>query len=77
MSPNFKRIITQIIFNSSLFLMLFVGIQNSTTKSKVNLIIDETVHLPLGFIVGVSFIFGSISGNLISINLINKKEFSS
>ena len=69
MSPNFKRIITQIIFNSSLFLMLFVGVQNSTTKSKVNLIIDETVHLPLGFIVGVSFIFGSISGNFISINL--------
>ena len=69
MSPNIKRIITQIIFNSSLFLMLFVGIQNSTTKSKVNLIIDETVHLPLGFIVGVSFISGSISGNFISINL--------
>ena len=77
MSPNFKRIITQIIFNSSLLLILFVGIQNSTTKSKVNLIIDETVHLPLGFIVGVSFIFGSISSNFISINLINKKQFSS
>ena len=69
MTPNFKRIITQIIFNSSLFLMLFVGVQNSTIKSKVNLIIDETVHLPLGFIVGVSFISGSISGNFISINL--------
>ena len=73
MSPNIKRTITQIIFNSSLFLMLFVGIQNSTTKSKVDLIIDETVPLPLGFIVGVSFIFGSVSGNFISINLINKK----
>ena len=77
MSPNFKRVITQIIFNSSLFLLLFVGIQNSTTKSKVNLIIDETVHLPIGFIIGVSFIFGSISGNFISINLINKKQLTS
>ena len=76
MSPNYKRIITQIIFNSSLFLILFVGIQNSTTKSKLNLLIDETVELPLGFIIGTSFIFGSLSGSFITIKFPNKKNFS-
>ena len=44
------------------------GIQNSSTHKKVNLLISETIRLPIGFIVGLSFIGGSITGNLIEIN---------
>ena len=46
--------------------MLIIGIQNSPKKARVNLLINETIQLPIGFIVGVSFITGSFLGNLIS-----------
>ena len=53
-------------FNFSLFLMLIIGIQNSSIKRKVNLIKWETVPLPISFICGVSLISGSIMGSLIT-----------
>jgi hypothetical protein len=51
-----------------------IGIQNSVTKSKVNLIIDKSINLPISFILGVSFISGSIIGGFLPFNFINKKE---
>ena len=45
-----------------------VGIQNSSTHKKVNLLISETIRLPIGFIIGLSFIAGSFTGNLIESN---------
>ena len=65
---SFKKLILTISFNSCLFLFLIIGIQNSFIKSKVNLLIDETVSLPVGFIVGSSFISGSILGSLLNLN---------
>ena len=62
----FKKLLIIVSFNSCLFLLLIIGIQNSTSKSRVNFIIDKSVELPIGFIVGLSFISGSISGSLIT-----------
>ena len=59
----YKRIFFSIIFNTTLFLLLIVGIQNSASKSKVNLIINETINLPISFIVGISFLSGSLLGS--------------
>tara|TARA_B100001248_G_scaffold112325_1_gene83974 strand:- start:415 stop:642 length:228 start_codon:yes stop_codon:yes gene_type:complete len=67
----FKKLFFIFSFNSSLFLMLMIGIQNSLNKSKVNLVISETVNLPISFIIGTSFITGSLLGGVISVN---KKE---
>ena len=68
-----KKIFFSTIFNSCLFTLLIIGLQNNSNKSKVNLLIDETVKLPIGFIVGTSFISGSIIGNFFSLSLTNKK----
>ena len=65
MSFLVKKFTLTVIFNSCLFLALFIGIQNSSNKSKVDLLIDETIELPISFIVGSSFIFGSLIGNLL------------
>ena len=73
MSSYIKKIIFTFIFNISLFLMLFIIIQNSENKNKVNLIIIETIELPISFILGVSFISGSIIGGLIDLNNIKQK----
>ncbi len=67
-----KKIFYITIFNSCLFTLLIIGIQNNSDKRKVNFLIEETVKLPIGFIVGTSFITGSIIGNLFSFNLNNK-----
>ena len=45
-----------------------VGIQNSSQKRSVNLLITKTINLPVIFIVGVSFISGSITAGLLNIN---------
>ena len=69
----FKKLIFTVLFNSSLFLLLIIGIQNSSKKSKVNLLIDESVSLPVGFIIGSSFISGSLLGSFLTNNFQNKK----
>ena len=60
-----KKFFYSAIFNSCLFVLLFIGIQNSSNKSKVDLLIEETIELPISFIVGSSFILGSILGSFI------------
>ena len=72
MSFLIKKLFLALIFNSCLFLILFIGIQNSSNKSKVNLLFDETIELPISFIVGSSFILGSIFGSFLILDL-NKK----
>tara|TARA_Y200000002_G_C22479207_1_gene578017 strand:+ start:40 stop:264 length:225 start_codon:yes stop_codon:yes gene_type:complete len=68
-----KKLFFTLTFNSCLFLLLIIGIQNSSIKSKVDLLIDETVNLPIGFIVGSSFISGSLLGSFLKLTLKNKK----
>ena len=65
-----KKLTLAVIFNSCLFVILFIGIQNSTNKSKVDFLINETVELPISFIIGTSFILGSVLGNFFIFNLI-------
>ena len=72
MSVILKKIIFATTFNSCLFLFLIIGIQNSSIKSKVNFLINETVKLPISFIIGTSFISGSLMGSFLNINLIKK-----
>ena len=70
----FKKLFFAFTFNLALFLLLMIGIQNSSNKGKVNLIFSETVRLPISFIIGVSFITGSISGSLLTINFGDKRR---
>ena len=72
MSFLIKKFTLTVIFNSCLFLVLFIGIQNSSNKSKVNLLIDKTIELPISFIVGSSFILGSIFGSFLVLNIKNE-----
>ena len=72
MSLLIKKLLFTAIFNSCLFLILFIGIQNSSNKSKVNLLVEETIELPISFIMGSSFILGSILGSIISFNIQNE-----
>ena len=72
MSFLIKKLFFIFTFNIALFLVLMIGLQNSSNKKEVNLIFNDTVNLPIGFIVGISFLSGSITGSLLSIELRSK-----
>ena len=74
MSLKIKKIIHTLTFNISLFFVLLIGIQNSSNKSKVNFLSNESVILPISFIIGSSFIGGSLIGSLLTVNLRNGNE---
>ncbi len=60
-----KNLLFMVTINLSLFLILMIGIQNSVNRKKVNLIISDSIELPISFIVGVSFISGSLTGGFL------------
>ena len=72
MSLFIKKLLHSAIFNSCLFVILFIGIQNSSNKSKVDFLINETVELPISFLIGSSFIVGSILGSFIDLKMHNE-----
>ena len=72
MSFLIKKLLLGVIFNSCLFVVLFIGIQNSSDKNKVDFLIEETIELPISFIVGSSFILGSIFGSFLVLNIDNE-----
>ena len=72
MSFLIKKFLSVVIFNSCLFVILFIGIQNSSNKNKVNLLIEDTIELPISFIVGSSFILGSIFGSFLVLDKNNE-----
>ena len=65
---SIKKIFFALTFNSCLFLILIIGIQNSSNKSKVNFLKTNSIEFPISFIIGSSFISGSIVGSLLPNN---------
>jgi len=70
---SYRRIFFSITYNFCLFFILLVGIQNSSYKTKVSFYKMDTVELPVSFIIGLSFITGSILGSFVSYDFTNKK----
>ena len=70
---SLRKLTFIISFNSILFLILLIGIQNSSFKNKINFLFNETIELPVSFIVGTSFISGSIVGFITNYNFLFKK----
>tara|TARA_A100001035_G_scaffold132256_1_gene103970 strand:+ start:2143 stop:2346 length:204 start_codon:yes stop_codon:yes gene_type:complete len=64
---QFKKLSFSFLVNFFLFVMLMIGIQNSSQQKKVNLLVTKSIDLPVAFIIGTSFISGSIIGGILSI----------
>ncbi len=71
---SLKKYIFLFSTNTLLFFVMIICIQNSNSKRKVDLFFNKTVPLPISFIVGSSFISGSILGGLLTLNLGNYKK---
>ena len=69
-----RKIIFSFSINFCFLMILILGIQNSGIKNKVKFLGNESVDLPLSFIVGISFIGGSITGIFVPSNLVFRNE---
>ena len=71
-----KKFLFNTSMNITFFIMLLIGIQNSSNKAKVNFLINETIELPISFIIGTSFISGSLIGGFINFNFYKNSKSS-
>ena len=62
MQKSFITITSSILFNLLLLIFLLLGIQNSSSTKRVKFLDYESIRMPISFIVGNSFITGSILG---------------
>ena len=70
----FKKYFFLFSINTLLFFIMIISIQNSKDRSKVDLILNKTIDLPISFIVGSSFISGSILGGVVTLNIGNNAK---
>jgi len=64
------NIVTSIL----LIFFLCLGSQNLGKKYNLNFLINQTVPLPIGFLIGTSFTLGLMSGGITSILITNKNK---
>ena len=72
----FKLKLLTLNFATSILLIFFLclGSQNLGKKYSLNFLINKTVSLPIGFIIGTSFTLGLMSGGLTSVLMINNND---
>ena len=63
-------------FATAILLIFFLclGSQNLGKKHSLDFVINKTVSLPVGFLIGTSFTLGLISGGLTSVLMINNND---
>ena len=75
MQYQIKKLIFNITLNITFFVILMIAIQNSEQRERVIFFKYQSIALPISFIIGTSFISGSILGNfLIGSNEIRNKK---
>ena len=57
-----------------LIFFLCLGSQNLAKRYSLDFIVNKTVPLPVGFLIGTSFTLGLISGGITSVLMINDKD---
>ena len=68
MQNSIKLFSLNFFLNLILFIFMILCIQNTNNKKTIDFIFFKTIPLPVSFIIGTSFIMGSINGALITNN---------
>ena len=56
-----------------LILFLCLGSQNLGKKHSLNFLLNKTVPLPIGFLVGTSFLMGVVTGGITSVSMVKNE----
>ncbi len=72
----FKLQLITLNIASAILLIFFLclGSQNLGKKYSLDFLINKTVALPIGFLIGTSFTLGSLAGGLTSVLMINDND---
>ena len=70
---RFKLLTLNISSSILLILFLCLGSQNLSKRHSVNFLINKTVPLPIGFLIGTTFALGVITGGLTSVLMLNEE----
>tara|TARA_Y100001968_G_C19410136_1_gene745814 strand:+ start:779 stop:1006 length:228 start_codon:yes stop_codon:yes gene_type:complete len=72
----FKLQLLTINIGTAILLIFFLclGSQNLGERYNLDFIINKTVELPIGFLIGTSFTLGLISGGLTSVLMIKEDK---
>ena len=73
MQKSLITVTSSVLFNLLLLIFLLLGIQNSSESKRIKFLDYESIRMPISFIVGNSYISGSILG-IIVFSLINIKD---
>tara|TARA_Y100000589_G_C27138255_1_gene623495 strand:+ start:553 stop:777 length:225 start_codon:yes stop_codon:yes gene_type:complete len=73
MKNALKNISINFLTNLMFFILIIFCIQNSNSKRTFDFLSLKTIPLPVSFIVGTSFVVGSLNGGLIA-NYFNKNK---
>ena len=73
----FKLQLLTINIGTALLLIFFLclGSQNLNKKYSFDFLINKSVDLPIGFLIGTSFSLGLMSGGLSSLLMINDNDY--
>ena len=64
MPSKVSALFLNLLVNFVIFSLLFLGVQNANKKNAINFLSYQSVEMPVGFILGVSFILGTTTGSL-------------
>ena len=72
----FKLQLLTLNFTTAILLILFLclGSQNLDKRYSLDFLINKTVPLPIGFLIGTSFTLGLFSGGLTSVIMIKNND---
>ena len=62
MKISLKYLFMNFLIHSTLLILIFLVSQNNKYKSSINFLTMKSVEIPIGFIIGLSFISGSAIG---------------
>ena len=62
-----KLLIISFFINFLILSLIYLGIQNSNNKRPIHFLSFKSVELPVGFLLGLSFIIGSTTGSTLLI----------
>ena len=65
MKKSLITVTSSVLFNLLLLIFLLLGIQNSSESKRIKFLDYESIRMPISFIVGNSFISGSLLGIIV------------
>ena len=66
MQEKLRILFLNLIVNLTILTLVFLGVQNAHKKNAIKFLSYKSIDMPLGFILGISFIIGTSTGSTLT-----------